>query len=630
MYVMRLARSFFTYLLVGIGLFVCGVAFFVSQHKFVDFSALEQYNPGKPTIVLDEQGIEWARFELDRRQPVTLEQMPKWLINAFIAAEDHDFFTHTGISYRGIIRSFIANIRRGKFVQGASTITQQLVKLLFFDAQKTFKRKVSEQIYAVLIEQQFTKEQILETYLNHLYFGSGVYGVQAASQRFFGVDVQCLTLAQSATLAAIIKSPGKYSPLVSCAHAQHRRDIILKSMAQLGSIDRLQLRGALAEPLVIHTISHDMLAPHAKEGIRMYLEPLVGRTRLYTGGLVVQTTLDSGLQRHAQSIFKEHIVRMRKNVVPAIDGGLLSIETQTGKIKAIIGGYDFNHSQFNRALQARRQMGSIFKPIIYAAAVESGMTFDHVMVDEEMELSSPQGVWAPTNYNEQFDGPITLARALSFSNNIVAIKTLLQVGCERVVALGSRFGINDLLPYPSLALGCVDITLKQATASFNVFANDGVYIEPYLIAWVKDELGRKIYKHTVVKERIVPSVVSGQVAKVLGLGMERMRKRIPNEWISSEAIGKTGTTNECRTCWFAGSTPDLTTAVYIGCDDNSSLGDQVYALSTAFPIWLALHKKCPAKHKQFVYDARLKEKTINGYTGAVDARDDAYTILVPG
>jgi penicillin-binding protein 1A len=614
----------------------CGagmLAFIGTTKNLIDFSLLECYSPHKPTILLDDEGNEWARFTLDRREPVTIDKMPSHLIQAFLAAEDHTFFTHPGISWRGIIRSLLVNLYHCKKVQGASTITQQLVRLLFFDTKKTFSRKIKEQWYSLLVERDFTKEQILQTYLNYVYFGMDIYGAQAASQRFWGIPVQQLSIAQAATLAAIVRSPLRYCPLRNQVLAVRRRNIVLRSMERLGYITADQAHKARKSPLALLEQETSALAPHFREMIRQHLEQTLGRSALYRCGLVVQTTLNQALQRQAQKVFTEHVALLKKSINPAIDGGLIALEVKTGAIKALVGGYDFKTSKFNRAVQAHRQLGSILKPLIYAAALEQGKTFADTYLDEPFSLMQHNKMWTPSNYNSQFEGQMTLAYALSHSNNIVAIKTLLDVGCQRVAYLGQRCKLGALQPYPSLALGCIDVTLKDAVGFFNIFSNAGVYVEPYGIAWIKDGLGNKIIKNKETTEIIVPAKVSDQVAKVLSLGMERMRmNKLAHEWIDSQALGKTGTTNDCRTCWFAGSTPSLTTAVYIGCDDNRSLGKNIYPSKTAFPIWLGVHKQYHDPKKKFMYDPSLREITINVFTGQLLTPEqrtvEQYTILI--
>lgn len=612
--------------------FGIGAFFAITYSYHVDFSVLENYTATQPTLLLDDQGKEWARFALDKREPVQLSAIPQHVIQAFIAAEDHNFFSHAGLSLRGIVRSTLVNLYKRKRVQGASTITQQLVRLLFLDAQRTFTRKIKEQLLALIVEQQFSKEQILITYLNNVYFGSGIYGVQAASNRFWAKDVTELTVAEAATLAAAVKGARYYSPLYNVEASLQRRTVVLQSMFKLGFITEQQYALAAASPMGLVPESSSSAAPHAKESIRQFLEELVGRQAVYSGGLKIQTTLNQHAQKHAIKEFSDQVTKLKNSMSPMVDGALMTIEVKTGEIKALVGGYNFCQSQYNRAEQAQRQLGSIFKPLVYAAALQQGKTFAHTCVDEPITIPQGSRFWQPHNYNKKCEGLMTLAHALSRSNNIVTVKTLLETGVQPVIDLGLKCKLPDTMPaYPSLSLGCVDVTLKQAVGYFNIFANNGIFVEPHLIRWVKDETGKKIWSKKVEKQRVMDSKISGQIAQVLTLGIERAKQRTPGAWIACDALGKTGTTNDCRTCWFAGSTPDYTTALYIGCDDNRSLGKNVYAISTALPIWLGLHRQLPQDKKSFSFDPSLKKIFIDAKTGeryAAPKGDQIIPILV--
>lgn len=614
---MRIIHATITISLLGC-IALLGAAFFVVHHKCIDLTQLERYQSGKPSILLDDQGNEWARFQLDRREPIALQTMPEHLIHAFLAAEDWSFFHHAGISWKGIIRSTLVNLYHGRKVQGASTITQQLVRLLFFDAKKTFTRKIKEQLLALLVECQFSKEQILETYLNHVYFGCGIYGVQAACQRFWGTDAADISIDQAAVLAAIMRSPNHYCPLLNPQAACTRRNLILHSMYKLNFITKSEYHEAKNQPCAV-VQSHDQCAPHLKEMIRIYLEELIGKQRLYTDGLTIQTTLNRHAQDAAQKSFTDHCATLRATLMPQADGGLICVAVATGQIKALVGGFDFATSQFNRAVQARRQMGSIFKPLIYTVALQHGKRFTDIELDVPLQLVQSNGtMWEPHNATLQFQGPMTLAWGLSTSNNIIAIKTLLKVGIQSVIDLATKCHIKGpCVPYPSLALGCVDVTLQEAAGMFNIFANHGIYVEPHAVMWVKDSHGKKIWRSMPEHERVIDVTTCGQVAKVLELGLQRVKAQDPEQpWIESQAISKTGTTNDSRTCWFVGATPELTTAIYIGSDDNSPLGHNVFPIRTAFPIWLNLYRQLPVQTKKFVHDPQLHEVTVHERTGS--------------
>lgn len=631
-------RNFFFHVLIVFSFlsvaFVLGLIFCLQNNLWMDFSVLENYNPGKPTILLDDQGQEWARFELDRRQIVKLDQVPKHLIDAFLVSEDRAFFKHRGVSWRGILRSALVNMRYGRIVQGASTITQQLVKLLFFDSRRTFKRKIQEQLVALLVERQFTKEQILETYLNQVYFGCGIYGVEAAASRFFGKTVSEINISESAVLACIVKSPAQYCPLLCPLSSERRRNLVLHQLAKQHLIDQVEYQQLISQPLQICQVDQAQLAPHLKEKIRQFLELKFGKKALYHEGLMIQTTINCELQKIAEIEFNQQFLKLKKELGSTVDGALLSMDTKTGEIKALVGGFDFKASKFDRALVARRQMGSIFKPIVYAAALQAGYDFRHVEIDEPVEVVFQGKLWHPRNHTRSFDGSMTLARALSVSNNVIAVKALVLAGCSNVAALGEKFYLNaPIKPYPSIALGCVEATLGQAAGAFNVFANGGRYVEPHYLKWVKNQWGGKIWQNTKISEQVLSTNIASQITKVLTIGMNRFLNKLDgHRKLLAEAIGKTGTTNDSRTCWFAGATPSLTTVLYLGRDDNSSLGQDIYPVRTLFPIWLAIYQKIIKKPESFIYDPSLQEVNIDLVSGKQVWHDNnrSAKILVPG
>jgi len=605
-----------------------GVICFVLHNHTIDFSALQQDVATKPSVLLDCHGRLWGQFQLDKRKYVPLEVMPEHLIQAFLVTEDRTFFQHPGISFRGILRSFAVNVIKGRRVQGASTITQQLVRLKFLNAKKTLSRKIKEQLYAILVEREWSKEQILEAYLNNVYFGYGIYGVQAAAQRFWGIDISSVSLDQAAVLASVMKSPRVYSPIHAPREVQQRRNLILKMMYECSMITQSQMLQAQTQKLQIKDPDNVTIAPHSKELIRQMMENLVGKDRLYTGGLTIQTTLDIDVQLSAQEAFVAHVTTLKKRLHENVDGGLVTIDSQTGAVRAMVGGLNFHQSKFNRATQALRQMGSVFKVFVYGAALEQGLHFWDVERDEPFELAQHDGsVWRPKNRNDTFLGSMTRAYSLSHSNNIVAIKTLLQTGVQNVIDLARRCHISSpMAPYPSLALGCVDVTAMELVGAFNVIANHGLYQQPHVVQWVKDEHGHKIYKQKVAGEQVMSSVIASQLLRVLTFSIKRLKQMFPDQILESEAMGKTGTTNDSRTCWFCGATPDLTTAIYIGCDQNESMGKYVYGSKTAFPIWFKMHQKI-AKTKtnrfngiksNFYYDPQLKDVWVNWINGKMN------------
>jgi penicillin-binding protein 1A len=629
---MRL-RTYLAFICVLLGAASLGAFFFLTHVPWVDLSILEHYDTGMPSILLDDEGNEWARFQIDWRKPISLKEMPTCLIWAFIAAEDHQFFSHNGLSLRGIIRSILVNTLKRKKVQGASTITQQLVRLLFFDNQKTFRRKIKEQILALALERQFTKEFILESYLNHIYFGRGIYGVEAASQRFWGKTVRLLTIDQAATLAAIIPSPVRYCPLMHPENTLGRRNRILHSMRSLGYITEQEHLCALRSPLAIQSEDTTLYAPHAREYIRLIIEEIIGKQALYTAGFIIQTTLNTSMQRKAHESFKKHITSFRPHLGKDIDGAVISLSVHDGGIKALVGGYDFTSSQFNRAVHAQRQLGSVFKPLVYAAALENKLIdFRELNTDEPITIIDHGKSWTPNNFNRKFEGTMTLAHALANSRNTIAIKMLLRVGLAPVIEYAHKFRLaSHIEPYPSLALGCIDSSALRVAALYNTFANKGLYHEPYIIAWIKDRWGKKIWKHKHHPEQILSWPTTSQVVQALTINFERLRKRNPSLLPHIAVYGKTGTTNQSRTCWFAGSTPSWTTVVYIGRDTNQPLGKDVFPSTTAFPIWLGINTAINHPIAQFSFDPSLEFISIHYLTGALldPNHNDAVRILVP-
>jgi len=590
--------------LLSIGIILSGGLFFLATHKWIDFSALEQYNPGKPSIVLDDEDQEWTRFEIDKRAPIQLKQVPPHLINAFLAAEDHHFFDHGGISIKGSIRSALVNITHGRIVQGASTITQQLVKLLFFNAQRTFKRKIKEQIFALLVEQQFTKEQILETYLNHIYLGCGIYGIEAAAQRFWGKHACDVTIDEAAILAGIVRSPENYCPFNNPQATIKRRNTVLNSMKNLNMIPVDIYTTLRTQPLPPLLPKQICCAPYVREMIRQGLEEKYGKDMLYYGGMIIKTTINQKMQETANNLYTRHLKKIREQCAPRAEAALVTIDTKTGALKALIGGSSFTAKPFNRATQARRQMGSTFKPLIYALALMQGIAFSDTDIDEPISVVYDNKPWEPLNANKRFRGQMTLAAALARSNNIIAVKTLLKVGIDPIIDYAKKAHITGALnPYPSLALGCIDTTVLEVSAFFNIFANNGIYAKPHWIEWIKDSWGKKIERTSVQTEEILPWKICSQVAQVL-----------TKKFGKCDAIGKTGTTNDARSCWFVGATPNYTTTIYLGNDDNTAMPN-VFSSYTAMPLWFAFNKAIPQPITHFFYEPTLHKKTIDPITG---------------
>ncbi|MBX9831239.1 PBP1A family penicillin-binding protein [Candidatus Babeliales bacterium] len=624
-------RSLFTTFFLSFCL-VLGAGFFFLENHWVDCSLLEQEAKACPSVVLDDQGNELARFELDRRELISYPQIPDVVVKAFVAAEDHQFFNHTGFSIKGIIRSALVNLYNGRVVQGASTITQQVARLLYLSHERTWWRKIKELFVALQLERQLSKEQILELYLNNMYFGRGIYGVQAACKRFWNKSVDQVVLHEAAMLAAVAKSARFYSPLNAPLTARRRRNVVLRSMCTLGFIGKHEFEEARETPLEIEDyIPGNPIRLYIQEWVRAWAENKWGKEALYSKGLRIKTTINVAMQQAAEDAFAPKIKKMREEMGEILNGGMVCVHAPTGAIKAFVGGYDFKKSQFNRAFQAYRQTGSSFKPILYSLAMTSGFEMDNVFIDEPIELVSDQGkIWKPRNWNRKFEGSMTLVRALAFSNNIIAVKLLMQIGAPKVAAWARHFGIvRDLTPYPSLALGTAHASVEENVAAFNVFANNGVYVKPHLVEWVKDEWGRKGWDYEPVEQRVLDTKTNSKMVKALTCRLIFSKQFYEKKgWLQSEAIGKSGSTNEAMTTWFVGSTPEYTTAIYVGRDDNKPMGKYVYASSTAFPIWLNFAKQLPCTKKNFYYDPELNPVTINWLTGRQTSEHDPAMVTI--
>lgn len=600
--------------------FFLGSFFYLFEKDWIDFSSLECFANSEPSIIFDDNGNEFARFALDRRAPVSYEKLPPILIRAFIATEDHNFFNHVGISPKGIIRSMLKNLLTRRFSQGASTITQQLARSMFLSNKKIFVRKIREIFLSFQLERHFTKEQILELYLNNIYFGRGIYGVEAASQRFWNKSVLDVSVDQAATLAAVAKSAYLYSPLNSLENAKKRRNITLNSMRKLDFISQEQYEESRKKDLEIKDyIPGNKVSLYIQERIRQWAEKKWGKDTLYKKGLKIYTTINSSKQKIAEKVFCKKVKELRLKVGEQLNGGMISVEPSSGQIKVCIGGFDFKESQFNRAFQAVRQMGSSFKPVVYTAALLSGIEMDTVMVDEKIEMRLPgcDKLWCPKNWNRKFEGDMTLAKALSYSNNSITIKTLLKTGLKNVINLANRFGLSRaLFEYPSLALGTAEATVEESVAAFNLFANNGIYVQPYLIESVKDKWNKKLWEHEKFRKRVLNSKINSKMVNALSLRWKKMEEVVGKKnWVKAEVIGKTGSTNEAATTWYVGATPELTTSVYLGRDDNKPMGRYVFGSQTAYPIWLEFYKKLSFNKKQFYVDPELKEVPINWVTG---------------
>ncbi len=691
--------------------------YFYLTYNLPKIDSLDDYHPDLVTKVYSHDGSVVAEFFTERRIVAPLHKMPKHLISAFLAAEDSKFYEHEGLNYMSIMRAAYKNMMAGKVVQGGSTITQQVARSFFLTQERKISRKIREAIMAYRIESRLTKDEILNLYLNQIYLGNGAYGVQTASETYFGKNVQDLTLAEAAMLAALPKAPSKYSPLVNFEAAKKRQEFVLSRMVEENYITPEAGQKAASEKLRLNPDKNDTLwvGPYFTEHVRRYLEEKYGEDMVYKGGLTVYTTLDVDMQRAANEAIKEglreydkrrgyrgplltlktneelnlfkaesarrldgqpfEIGRLYQGVISAInpkdmsitvdigsrkgviareglewarlynptddpDGGvqqdlkktfhlgevvlvevkslperpgdavklaleqdpiaqasLFAMEPATGHVRAMNGGGDFSKSQFNRVVQAFRQPGSAFKPLIYTAAIDKNYTPASVVVDSplvfdnETQKKVEEGeekleAWRPKNYDEQFAGPTTLREGLAKSRNVVTVKILKDIGVDYAVGYARLLGIttplaNDL----SLALGSSVVTLQEMVTAFATLENLGGRPAPIFITKIVDSSGRIIEEN----RPIVTPVLSPQTSYIMtsllqgvienGTGM-RARS------LGRPAAGKTGTTNDLNDAWFIGYVPGLAAGSWIGYDDERKLGAHETGAVAALPIWL--------------------------------------------
>ncbi|MCS7234319.1 MAG: PBP1A family penicillin-binding protein [Synergistetes bacterium] len=539
-----------------------------------DVSLLGKYEPNLTTHIYDIKGRVIANLFEENRIWVSLNKIPKHLIYAVLASEDSDFYYHEGINLRGIVRALWTNIKSRKIVEGGSTITQQLAKNLFLTPSRTLERKVKEIMLAFKIEQTYDKDRILELYLNEIYLGHGAYGVQAGAKTYFSKNVWELSLPECAFLAAVIKAPALYSPYRNLDRALSRTRYVIRRMESLGYISREEAEKALQETIVFSSPqeARNWKAPYFVSFILKELLEKYGAHQVYRGGLKVYTTLDLDLQRYAEEALSK---------APA-EGAIIAIDPKTGFIKAMVGGKDFRKSQFNRAVQARRQPGSAFKAILYTAALDNNFTESTLVEDSPIEF--PNG-WKPSNYDEKFHGWVTIREAFEHSYNVVAVKVGQQIGPKMIIEYARKMGIESPLPNDlSISLGSAGVSPIEMATAYACIANGGYRIKPIAILEVRDKDEKLLEKNMPSLEKVIRDETAYLMIDMMkhvvirGTGVRAKLNR--------PCAGKTGTTNNFTDAWFIGFTPDLVAAVYVGHDDCSPLGkNEPTGGRIAAPIW---------------------------------------------
>jgi penicillin-binding protein 1A len=556
--------------------------------------ALQTYEPSAVTTILSADGRTIQSLFIERRIPVPLEDIPAQLVNAIIAVEDSRFYQHFGIDLKGITRALIQDIRHMKAVQGGSTLTQQLAKVLFLTPEKKLIRKIREAVLAINIERRYTKDEILTFYLNQIYLGDGAYGVEAAARTYFGVSVTDLDLVQCAMLAGLPRSPTRYSPRKNPDLARTRMQVVLRRLQEEGYISEAVYRANMNADLGLTAGGGtEDRAPYFTEMVRQELETQLGANLLYRGGLTVETTLDLTMQSAARDAVLKGISSYEKRHPGAdpeqqVQSALVAIDTATGEIRALVGGRDFTQSPFNRAVQARRQPGSSFKPILFAAALSTGVSPADILSDSPLEIAQKgqKKPWVPRNYSGKYNGPVTVRTALEKSLNAATIDLLMKVGYQPVMDLARQLGVTaDLKPYPTLGLGVFDVSLLEMVTAYATFANGGIRSEPTYIRRVMDREGTVLWETPISQSDVMEPQEAFQITNLMeGVITRGTGRRAAS--LGRNLAGKTGTTDEYRDAWFIGYSGELAAGVWTGFDRIRTLGHGEAGSRAALPVWI--------------------------------------------
>ena len=579
--------------------FIAGsITFYVIFKDLPSIAALKDYRPSIATRVYADNNELVDEFFLEDRKLIKLADVPKIAIQAFVAAEDARFYQHTGFDFISMIRAFLKNVEAGRIVQGGSTITQQVAKSLYLSSERSYARKIREAILAYKIDKYLTKDEIMSLYLNHIYLGHGTYGIEAASEGYFGKSAKYLTLPEASLLAGLPKAPSTYSPFLHYDKARQRQAYVLDRMIEDGYITQEEKERALATHIHLKSIRpKEKIAPYFVENVRRYVMEKYGSDVLYKEGLEIYTTLNIEMQLAARDSVERGLQELeaRENYERGIvQGALFSMDVRTGEVKAMVGGRDFKKSEFNRATQARRQPGSAFKPLIYTAAFDKGLTPSTTIIDAPImyeDRSQPDGFWKPKNFDGKFNGPTTLRTALVQSRNVITIKLLQEIGVDYAAAYAANMGIiSPLSKNLTMALGTSAVTLQEMVTAYNVLANQGKRLKPFFIKKIIDRTGHVFEENQTKSEQVIDPRIAFMASYVMQDVVESGTGRRVKS-IGRPVAGKTGTTDDMRDAWFIGFSPSLITGVWVGFDQERSLGKQEQGGRAAAPVWLYFMEK---------------------------------------
>ena len=572
-----------------------------------DVNDLNYYTPSEASVLLSQDDKIFARFhEEENRRVVVLSGISPFIIKAVVAVEDERFYNHHGIDFSGIARASFKNFLYGRIVEGGSTITQQLARNLFLTRKKTIFRKLAEMMLAMQIERRFTKEEILEYYLNQIYLGHNTYGIEAASDAYFNKHAKDLTLAEAAMLMGIIEGPEIYSPYRNSKLAKARQKIVLLKMIEQKLITAAEAKKAYAETIKLSPKNlkrYGQTAPYFVSYVWGELIKKYGEEVVNKGGLRVYTTLDINAQTAAEEIITKFTTAEGKKYKFS-QAALLAVDPRNGFIRAMVGGCDFVKSQFNRTIQMKRQPGSAFKPFVYAAAIEQGISPGTILADKPTTFIvypnewNPEGTWEPKDFDRKYRGNVTMSFALEKSLNIPSVKLLEKVGIESAMGMAQRLGIKSHLePGLALTLGVSEVSMLEMAQAYGVFANQGIRFEPTSIIKIMNRDGAVIYEYEPRGEQVldqnVVAIMVDMMKGVLLRGTGIMGK------LDRPAAAKTGTTEEYKDAWIIGYTPQLVTAVWVGNDDNRHMKG------------VAEVAVCPRIFKEFMNKALVNEPPLD-------------------
>jgi penicillin-binding protein 1A len=602
--------SLFKILLVTLMLWsIAGGLYYVWALTF-DLRAIHDMN--ERSVIFDHEGKYYSRLAGENREVVPFDKVSNHFVNALISREDTRFYQHHGIDPIGVARAVVRNLLLGGFREGASTITQQLARNSFPLGGKNLHRKCIEAAMAFRIETELTKEDILEAYMNRIYFGSGTYGVESASQTYFGKPASRLNLQEAATLAGLIRSPNRFSPLNNPEGSLRERNVVLGRMRDIGLITSMECEEAQATPLVAMPRTRTWPEDNwAMDAILRELDLVLEPGRMDGGGLKIYTTIDGPLQNAAEKALAERLSQVekqpgyphepmevftganldRQKAAPYLEGAAIAMDNKTGGIRAIVGGRDFKRSKFQRALLGVRQAGSVVKPFVYASAFEAGLGPNESISDNRIgpgEIPAKFGKYDPANSDKEYRGMISVGDGLIDSRNTVAVRVGMMAGLDRVANTIVRAGIAEDPPrFPSICLGAFETSLKNITAAYTVFATGGVKLQPYLIDRVLDSSGNVIYKATRGKIPVMSPVAAQMTTSLLEKTVERgTASRAGAFGLRGYGAGKTGTTNNYLDAWFVGFDKQLTCGVWVGFDKPRPIMRGGYGGALALPVWV--------------------------------------------